>query len=121
MGIITTPFSVKNREKKYNEKALVDTGARRSMIIEKELKELGFKPIISEQVDLGGEVKKEINLYLVNLKIGRCAMSNVLVWGGKKNIVGRDILQQNGAQIDESNDKVTFPFCSGKLEMDSFY
>jgi hypothetical protein len=97
--------------------AEIDTGSDRTVIEENELRDIGLEPIGTiYAIYGGGEMRKE-NTYLVKMQIKNCPVFDIVVAGGKKNLVGNDILQVARATIDEKTHSVIFEKCPSTIQI----
>lgn len=98
--------------------ARIDTGAEMSMFDKETLLKLGATHVDNRFVDFGGQKKDFMPVFRpANLQIRNCVINSPDVIGGKKNLIGHDILQKAKAVIDEGNGTITFPENDGTIQM----
>ena len=98
--------------------ARIDTGAEVTMFDEEILLKLGAPHVENKLVDFGGQKKELMPVYrLIDLQIQNCVINFPEVLGGKKNLIGHDILQKAKAVIDEGKGIIEFPVDDGTIEM----
>ena len=98
--------------------ARIDTGAEVTMIDEEILKRLEVTHVANRAIDFGGVSKVFMPVYrLVDIQIRDCVINFPDVLGGKKNLIGHDILQKAKAVIDEGKGTIEFPEDDGTIEM----
>ena len=93
---------------------LIDTGSDISVIEEEILLKLGAMHLGNVEMITAGESVGVKPFYLLRfMKIRNCRIPWVRVIGGRKNLLGRDILEMGKAKIDEENGRVEFPDWDG--------
>ena len=98
--------------------ARIDTGAEISMIDEEVLLKLGVTHVKNTAVDFGGVSKVLMPVYRpADIQIQKCVINFPDIIGGKKNLIGHDILQKVKAVIDEGKGTIEFPEDEGTIEM----
>lgn len=98
--------------------AVIDTGAEITMFDEETLLKLGSPNLTKRLIEFGGEKREAKPLYFLgSLKIQNCIIPVVNVIGGKKNLIGHDILQRARARIDEGRGTIEFPERDGIIQM----
>lgn len=105
-------------DKEEELEARVDTGAEITMFNEETLIKLGSPHISNKYIDFGGVKKERMPLYaLGSIKIRNCVIVGPTVIGGRKNLIGHDILQRAKAVIDEGKGEIEFPENDGTIEI----
>ncbi len=90
--------------------AVIDTGAEVSVIDEETLLKVGAKHVgNTEMITAGESVGIRPFYFLPSMKIRKCRIPLHVVIGGKKNLIGHDILQRMSAKIDEGTGTIEFP------------
>ena len=111
-AMIISEFMGQIREKikiKGNEiEAIIDTGSDHVVIDESVLERIGIKPAKQEIASFADESRRKVNVYLEDVEIRTYKIPAVVIVGGKKNLLGRSILQQLGAKIDQESDTITY-------------
>ena len=106
------------REREVEIEAKIDTGADKTMFDEETLIKLGSPHMMNVAIDFGGEKKEVKPIYFLEfLKIQNHKIPAINVIGGKKNLIGHDILQRTKAVIDEGDGTVKFPDRDGVIEI----
>lgn len=97
-------------DRKAEVEAVIDTGADISVINEDTLLSIGAKHVGNIEILTAGEPAGKKPVYYVgSIKIRKCKIPITTVIGGKKNLIGHDILQNMKAKIDEGNGTIEFP------------
>ncbi len=105
-------IEIENKNRKLEVEAIIDTGAEVSVIDEEILLKLGAKHLGNlEMITAGEPVGLKSFYFLPFMKIRKCRVPIFVVIGGKKNLIGHDILQRMNAKIDEGAGTVEFPEC----------
>ena len=105
-------------DKEEEIEARIDTGAEVTMFDEEVLLKLGVTHAGNRLVDFGGQKKENMPVYHpLYMRIRDCVINFPEVIGGKKNLIGHDILQKAKAVIDEGKGIVEFPEDDGTIEM----
>ncbi|MBI2543386.1 MAG: retropepsin-like domain-containing protein [Candidatus Aenigmarchaeota archaeon] len=104
MGEIREKLKIQDREIE----AIVDTGSDHIVVREDLLQEIGAKPVKQETASFADESKKQVNVYLEDIEIKDYKLPAVVIVGGRKNLLGRIVLQQLGAKIDQVTDTITY-------------
>ena len=98
--------------------ARIDTGAEITMFDEEVLLKLGVNHLFNKPVDFGGQKRELMPVYhLMDIQIRNCVINFPEVIGGRKNLIGHDILQRAKAIIDEGKGTIEFPEDDGTIEM----
>lgn len=106
------------RDKEEEVEARIDTGAEITMFDEEVLLKLGAIHVGNKAIDFGGQKKELMPLYhLLDMQIRDCVINLPEVLGGRKNLIGHDILQKAKVVIDEGKGTVEFPVDDGTIEM----
>lgn len=94
--------------------AIIDTGSDISVVDEAILLKIGARFLWKVEMLTAGESAGKKAMYALKfLKIRNCKIPSVTVIGGRKNLLGRDILERGKAKIDEEKGKVEFPEWDG--------
>jgi len=104
MGEIKEKLKIKNKEIE----AIVDTGSDHIVVREDLLQEIGIKPVKKEAASFADESRKKVNVYLEDIEVKNYKIPAVVIIGGRKNLLGRIVLRQLGAKIDQSDDTITY-------------
>src|SRR3972149_3222569 len=89
-------------EKKVEVDAVVDTGAEISVLSEETLLAIGAKHTYNIDMITAGEPLARKPAYAVkSIRVRNCRIPILHVIGGRKNLLGRDILERSKAKIDE--------------------
>ena len=87
--------------------AIIDSGADRTMINEEVLLRIGAPHLGNRGVQSMGEFKHIKPQYAADVEIDGCGFG-LVVFGGKKNIIGHDFLQLAKAVLNEETGDVKF-------------
>ncbi|MBI2084324.1 MAG: retropepsin-like domain-containing protein [Candidatus Aenigmarchaeota archaeon] len=104
MGEIREKMKIRDKEIE----TIVDTGSDHVVINEGLLEEIGLKPVKKETASFADESRREVNVYLEDIEIRNHKIPAVVIVGGRKNLLGRNVLQQLGAKIDQVSDTITY-------------
>ncbi len=104
MGEIREKLKIKENEIEV----IVDTGSDHVVVREDLLQEMGIKPVKEETASFADESRKRVNVYLEDVEVRNYKIPAVVIIGGRKNLLGRIVLQQLGAKIDQTNDTITY-------------
>lgn len=61
-----------------------------------------------EIASFADESRKQVNVYLEDIEVRDYKIPAVVIIGGRKNLLGKIVLQQLGAKIDQANDTITY-------------
>ncbi len=115
---IVEKVKLRIRDEEEEVEARIDTGAEVTMIDEKVLQKIGAFRAGNKLVDFGGEKRVPMPAYhLLDMQIRNCVINFPEVIGGKKNLIGHDILQKAKAVVDEGKGTVEFPEDDGTIEI----
>jgi len=115
---MTEKVKLRIRDNEEEVEARIDTGAEITMFDEHILKKIGAFPAGSKLVDFGGQQRVPMPAYhLLDIQIRNCVINFPEVIGGKKNLIGHDILQKAKAVIDEGKGTIEFPVDDGTIEI----
>lgn len=104
VGLIKEKMKIKGKEIE----ATIDTGSDHVVVDENLIKELGIKPAKQETASFADESRRTVNVYLEDIEIRGYKIPAVVIIGGRKNLLGRAVLQQLGAKIDQTTDTITY-------------
>ncbi len=104
MGVIKEKVRIKDSEIE----AVVDTGSDHMVVDENFLVKIGLKPAKQEFASFADESRKKVNVYLEDIEIRGWKIPAVVIVGGRKNLLGRSVLQQLGAKIDRESDTIAY-------------
>ncbi len=115
---IVQKVKLRFRNKEEEVEARIDTGAEITMFDKEVLVKLGAIHILNRAIDFGGQKRELIPAFqLGDLQIRNCIINFPVVLGGRKNLIGHDILQKAKAVIDEGKGTIEFPEDDGTIEM----
>ena len=90
--------------------AVIDTGADISVFNEETLLAIGAKHTFNTEMLTVGETLGTKPVYgIKSMKIRNCKVPIFFVIGGRKNLIGHDVLQKMKARIDEGTGTIEFP------------
>lgn len=115
---IVEKVKLRFRDNEEEVEARIDTGAEITMFDEEILLKLGAFQVGNRAIDFGGVKKELVSVYrLLDMQIRNCVINFPDVIGGRKNLIGHDILQKSKAIIDEGKGTIEFPEDDGTIEM----
>ena len=115
---IVEKVKLRYKDKEEELEARIDTGAEVTMFDEEILLKLGAFHQGNKLVDFGGQKKESMPIYkLLDMQVRNCVINFPEVIGGRKNLIGHDILQKAKAIIDEGKGVIEFPEEDGTIEI----
>ncbi len=93
----------------------IDTGTSYTVIKKEILKKIGLKPVKKIKAQFADGIEKEVNTYIENIEVAGCKLPPTILVEGEENLLGHDVLQMMGANIDENKGKVQYRVCPSSI------